>query len=82
VTKVTVSSFRTVGANARVRQVAIACLEKASVLTGNRIHRLPGSGINFDTVRRIGLALPGVQESTAYWARRIEDSRNALGVRA
>jgi hypothetical protein len=26
----------------------------------------PGSAINFDTVRSIGLALPGVEESTAY----------------
>jgi hypothetical protein len=29
---------------------------------------MPSSGINFDTVRKIGLALPGVQESTAYGA--------------
>jgi len=27
---------------------------------------MPGRAINFDTVRRIGLALPGVEESTAY----------------
>jgi hypothetical protein len=27
---------------------------------------MPGRTINFDTVRRIGLALPGVEESTAY----------------
>jgi len=27
---------------------------------------MPKSTINFDTVRRIGLALPGVEESTAY----------------
>jgi hypothetical protein len=27
---------------------------------------MPRSAINFDTVRRIGLALPGVEESTAY----------------
>jgi hypothetical protein len=27
---------------------------------------MPGSTINFDTVRKIGLALPGVEESTAY----------------
>jgi hypothetical protein len=27
---------------------------------------MPGSKINFDTVRRIGLALPGVEDSTAY----------------
>jgi len=27
---------------------------------------LPGSAIDFDTVRNIGLALPGVEESTAY----------------
>jgi hypothetical protein len=27
---------------------------------------MPGSTINFDTVRNIGLALPGVEESTAY----------------
>ena len=27
---------------------------------------MPGSTINFDTVRVIGLALPGVEESTAY----------------
>src|SRR3989442_5971196 len=28
----------------------------------------PKSTINFDTVRKIGLALPGVEESTAYGA--------------
>src|SRR5271155_1757083 len=27
---------------------------------------MPRNGINFDTVRKIGLALPGVEESTAY----------------
>ena len=27
---------------------------------------MPGSTIDFDTVRKIGLALPGVEESTAY----------------
>ena len=27
---------------------------------------MPGSKINFDTVRKIGLALPGVEDSTAY----------------
>ena len=27
---------------------------------------MPGDTINFDTVRKIGLALPGVKESTAY----------------
>ena len=27
---------------------------------------MPRSTVNFDTVRKIGLALPGVQESTAY----------------
>jgi hypothetical protein len=27
---------------------------------------MPRSKINFDTVRKIGLALPGVEESTAY----------------
>ena len=27
---------------------------------------MPRSAINFDTVRKIGLALPGVEESTAY----------------
>jgi hypothetical protein len=30
------------------------------------IARMPRSTINFDTVRKIGLALPGVEESTAY----------------
>src|SRR5271154_790405 len=29
---------------------------------------MPRSTINFDTVRKIGLALPGVEESTAYGA--------------
>jgi hypothetical protein len=29
---------------------------------------MPGSTINFDIVRNIGLALPGVEESTAYGA--------------
>jgi hypothetical protein len=28
--------------------------------------RMPRTTINFDTVRKIGLALPGVEESTAY----------------
>ena len=27
---------------------------------------MPTSGIDFDAVRKIGLALPGVEESTAY----------------
>jgi hypothetical protein len=27
---------------------------------------MPGNRINFDTVRKIGLALPGVEDSTAY----------------
>ncbi len=31
---------------------------------------MPRSTINFDTVRNIGLALPGVEESTAYGQRR------------
>jgi hypothetical protein len=30
------------------------------------IAKMPRSTINFDTVRRFGLALPGVEESTAY----------------
>ena len=29
---------------------------------------MPKSTISFDTVRKIGLALPGVEESTAYGA--------------
>jgi hypothetical protein len=29
---------------------------------------MPKSAINFDTVRKIGLALPGMEESTAYGA--------------
>jgi hypothetical protein len=29
---------------------------------------MPRSTINFDTVRKVGLALPGVEESTAYGA--------------
>ena len=29
---------------------------------------MPKSTINFDTIRKIGLALPGVEESTAYGA--------------
>src|SRR5277367_4543207 len=29
---------------------------------------MPRAAINFDTVRKIGLALPGVEESTAYGA--------------
>jgi len=43
-----------------------ACLEKVPVLADNRTHPMPTSRINFDTVRKIGLALPGVVESTAY----------------
>lgn len=27
---------------------------------------MPGTGINFDTVRKIGLAMPDVEQSTAY----------------
>jgi len=29
---------------------------------------MPTSAINFDTVRKIGLTLPGMEESTAYGA--------------
>jgi len=32
----------------------------------NRANSMPRSSIDFDTVRNIGLALPGVEESTAY----------------
>jgi hypothetical protein len=30
---------------------------------------MPRTGVNFDTVRKIGLAMPGVEESAAYGAR-------------
>ena len=33
---------------------------------------MPRSTINFDTVRKIGLALPGVEESTAYGSPALE----------
>ena len=33
---------------------------------------MPRSTINFDTVRNIGLALPGVEESTAYGQRALK----------
>ncbi len=49
-----------------VREAAIACLENFLVLADNRIRRMPRSTVNFDTVRKLGLALPGVEESTAY----------------
>ena len=33
---------------------------------------MPRSTINFDTVRKIGLASPGVEESTAYGSRALK----------
>ena len=45
---------------------ARSCLEKVTVLRDNRTLRMANSGIDFDTVRKIGLVLPGVEESTAY----------------
>ena len=33
---------------------------------------MPRSAVNFDTVRNIGLALPGVEESTAYGQRALK----------
>jgi len=50
----------------RVREAALVCLEKAPVPADNRTRPMPTGTINFDTVRKIGLALPGVEESTAY----------------
>ena len=47
-------------------QFAHAYLEKVLVLADNRTRPMPTSRTNFDTVRKIGLALPGVEESTAY----------------
>ncbi len=38
--------------------------------------------INFDTVRKIGLALPGVVESTALRVTRAQGSRKTFGMRA
>lgn len=43
-----------------------ACLEKVAVLADNPTLRMPSTAINFDTVRKIGLALPGVEEGIAY----------------
>jgi hypothetical protein len=39
---------------------------------------MPRSTINFDTVREIGLALPGVEESTAYGAPALKVHRKLL----
>jgi hypothetical protein len=39
---------------------------------------MPKSTINFDTVRNIGLALPGVEESTAYGQRALKVSGKLL----
>src|ERR1700751_3995777 len=36
------------------------------LLADVRVLGMPRTAINFDTVRKIGLALPGVEESTAY----------------
>jgi hypothetical protein len=48
------------------RQSRHACLEKVPVLADKSHSPMPKSTINFDSVRKIGLALPGVEESTAY----------------
>lgn len=34
--------------------------------------------INFDTVRKIGLALPGAEQSTAYWAPALRVQGNLM----
>ena len=39
---------------------------------------MPKSTINFDTVRKIGLALPGVEESTAYGSPALKVRRKLL----
>ncbi len=39
---------------------------------------MPKSTINFDTVRKIGLALPGVEESTAYGSPALKVHRKLL----
>ena len=48
-----------------VRETVIA-VPAMMFLRINRTRPMPRSTINFDTVRKIGLALPGVEESTAY----------------
>jgi hypothetical protein len=50
------------------RQSRHACLEKVPVLADKSYSPMPRRKINFDTVRKIGLALPGVEESKAYGA--------------
>ena len=42
------------------------CLEKVGILADNRTRPMPTSRTNFDAVRKIGVALPGVEASTAY----------------
>jgi len=49
---------------------------------GGKSHSpMPRTAINFDTVRKIGLALPGVEESTVR-VTRAQGSQKAFGVRA
>ncbi len=40
--------------------------QRRTVSPGESRRPMPRSTINFDTVRKIGLALPGVEESTTY----------------
>ena len=42
---------------------------------------MPKSTINFDTVRKIGLTLYGVEERTAYGSPAFEGSRETVGMR-
>ena len=55
----------------RIGKIPGARTSKSSKATGSSSKQIKtskkcGSTINFDTVRKIGLALPGVEESTAY----------------
>jgi hypothetical protein len=44
----------------------MSLLKRVPVLADKSYSPMPRRKINFDTVRKIGLALPGVEESTAY----------------
>jgi len=73
--------------DARIGKVPGARTSKSSKAAGRspkqiKSSKKQGSTINFDTVTKIGLMLPGVEESTAYGAPALKGSRKTVGVRA
>jgi hypothetical protein len=71
----------------RIGKIPGARASKSSRVAGKspkqiKTSKKHGSAINFDTVRKIGLVLPGVEESTANAAPALQDSRKIAGVRA